>query len=157
MNVALHQELAKVSLRYRRLLLRTALATCWLVLAAAGVAALAWARGAGRAVPGALLVVLLLVPVLVLPLLLAALRRARDPLWVARRIERRFPDLDARLLAALEEGRGEDARAGGFLRETVVLESLEHASRHDWQGLVPAGALTRRALRVQPEPGQVVA
>ncbi len=99
---ALWQELDRVGSRYRRLVLWTGLMVCWLALAVAGLAALAWARGSGYAIPGVLLVVLLAVPLLFLPMLFRWLRRVRSPLWIARRVERKFPDLDARLLAALE-------------------------------------------------------
>src|SRR5436853_6222152 len=79
MNVALHQELAKVGLRYRRLLLRGTLAACFLALAAAGITVLSWARGSAHAVPGVQLVLLLLVPRVVTPLLAPAVRPVRSP------------------------------------------------------------------------------
>src|SRR5689334_4095916 len=116
----LRRELEQVSLRYRRLLLRTASAACLLALAAAGGAVLARLRGAGYVVPAALLLLLVAVPLVVVPLLLAALRAIRDPAWMARRIECRFPDLDARLLAALEQHPDESQQSLGFLQETVV-------------------------------------
>src|SRR5436190_930874 len=143
-DLALKRELDKVAERYRRLLWRTTLAATWLVLAVAGLAALAAARGAGYAVPGVVLVLLVVSALIVVPVLLSALRAVRDPLWVARRIEKRFPDLDARLLAALEQHPlAPDGRLG-FLQQTVVAEAIEHARRYDWQTrLVPA-----RKLRV---------
>ncbi|HZN68735.1 MAG TPA: DUF4175 family protein, partial [Tepidisphaeraceae bacterium] len=136
-------ELNNVGLRYRKLLLRAALAVLWASLAVAGLAALLRARGAGYAVPGMLLLVLVALPFLLVPVLLRWLRSAKDPLWVARRIERRFPDLDARLLAALEQKSEEPGRPMGYLQETVIGEALEHARRHDWLSLVP-----RRSLAV---------
>src|SRR5437868_10272802 len=143
MNVALHQELAKVGLRYRRLLLRSTLAACFLALAAAGITVLSWARGSARAVPGVALVVLLAVPLVVIPLLARALRAVRSPVWVARRIERRFPDLDSRLLAALEQRPRDGSEPLGFLQQTVIAEALEHAHARRWDSLVSG-----RALRV---------
>ena len=140
-DLRLRRELDKVGARYRRLLVRTGTAACALALAAAGGAVLARLRGAGYLVPAALLLVLVLVPLVVLPLLLAALRAVRDPAWIARRIERRFPDLDARLLAALEQRRDDEQASLGFLQETVVLEALEHANRHPWESLVSGGTL----------------
>ena len=140
MNVALHQELAKVSLRYRRLLLRTGVAACFLALAVAGLAVLSWARGTGYAVPGVALVLLLVVPTVAIPLLMSALRTVRNPLWVARRIERRYPDLDARLLAALEQQR-DPSEPLGYLQQTVIGESLEHAHKRRWETLVTTGSL----------------
>ena len=140
MNVALHQELAKVSLRYRRLLLRTGVAACFLALAVAGLLLLMWARGSGYAVPGIALVLLLVVPAIAIPLLVSALRTVRSPLWVARRIERRYPDLDARLLAALEQQQ-DPSRPLGYLEQTVIGESLEHARHRNWEALVTSSSL----------------
>ena len=100
------------------------MAACWLLLAVAGVGVWAWARGASMAIPGAALLALVGLPAILYPLLSAALRKTRDPLWVARRIEARHPDLDARLLAALEQRRDDGQASLGFLQETVVLEAL---------------------------------
>lgn len=143
MNVALHQELAKVSLRYRLLLVRAGAAVCFLSMAVAGLAVLAWARGAGYAVPGILLALLVAVPLLAIPFMMSASRAVRNPMWVARRIERRFPDLDARLLAALEQRPRDPSEPLGFLQQTVVNEAIEHARARNWEALVPA-----RTLRV---------
>ena len=132
----LRQELERVSLRYRRLLRGFGLALCWLALAAAGAALLAAARGAGYAVPVAVLVVLAAAPFVVVPVLLSALRAARNPVWLARRIEQRYPDLDARLLAALEQRPDGAGGQLGFLQQTVVAEALDHAKVHPWGRLV---------------------
>lgn len=147
-DLRLRQELNKVSARYRRLLLRTGVAACCLALAAAGAALLARRAGSTYALPAVLILFLVAVPVVILPMLMSALRAVRDPLWVARRIERKFPDLDARLLAALEQQETAGAKGLGFLQETVVLEALEHASRHRWEGLV-SGAKLRTAQWAQ--------
>src|SRR5688500_3615040 len=96
-NDRLLRELDKVSARYRRLLMLAGLATIWLGLAAIGVAVLGWTRGSGYAVPGVVLLALVLLPVVVVPVLFRALRIVRDPMWIAHRLEKRFPDLDARL------------------------------------------------------------
>ena len=70
-----------------------------------------------------------------------ARRSARDPRWVARRIEAKHPELDAGLLAAVEQ----DAAAGpgrlGFLQEAVIGQALEHRRRRDWDDTVPTRTL----------------
>ena len=139
---ALRQELDRVGGRYRRLVLWTGLTVCWLALAVAGLAALAWARGSGYAVPGVLLVVLLAVPLLVLPMLFRWLRRARSPMWIAHRVERKFPDLDARLLAALEQKPDESGRLN-FLQLDVIVQAVQHAQARGWEQVV-----SRRKLRM---------
>lgn len=143
---ALRQELRNVGDRYRRLLFRVSLAACWLVLAAAGLVVLMLARGAGYAVPGVALVLLVAIPLVLLPILARALRTVRNPLWVARRVERRFPDLDARLLAALDQ-RAENPQARlGFLQHAVIREALDHAGGGRWEQLVPASRLAAAKL-----------
>jgi hypothetical protein len=134
----LRQELRTVGDRYRRLLLRVGLAACWLALAAAGAAALAFARGAGLAVPGLVLIALVALPAVLVPVYARALRRVRDPLWVARRIERRFRDLDARLLAALEQPPAGADRPLSYLQHVVVREAIDHARTHRWEQIVPS-------------------
>src|SRR5688572_18534000 len=147
MNVQiLRQELERVSGRHRKMLLWAGLAVCWLALALLGAAALAWARGAGYAVPGVFLLALLVLPIVLAPVFVAALRAARDPMRVARRIEKRFPDLDARLLAAVEQKPREGAKELGFLQQAVVGEALAHAKRNRWEQVVPAGRM--RAAQV---------
>src|SRR6187401_361813 len=101
-ELMLRQELNKVSARYRRLMFWAGLAVCWLALAIVGLAVLAWAKGASRAVPG-LALLLVALPAILVPLLLKALRKVQDPAWIAHRIEKKYPDLDTRLLAALEQ------------------------------------------------------
>jgi DNA polymerase III delta prime subunit len=143
----LRQELDRVSLRYRRLLLWTGLAVCWLVLALAGAALLAWARGGGYAVPGIALVLMVALPAALLPIVVTWLRRIRNPLWIARRIEKQFPDLDARLLAALEQRPDGDSKELGFLQQTVIKQAVDHSIRHHWWiRLVPQGRMRAAQL-----------
>src|SRR5262249_7079182 len=72
---------------------------------------------------------------------LLALRTARDPRWVARRIEAKHPELGAELLAAVEEVEAAQSGRLGFLQATVVREALEHRRAHDWDETVPTWAL----------------
>jgi hypothetical protein len=87
----LRHELDTVSRRYRRLLLRAGLAACWLVLALVGLAVLARARGVGPAIPGIVLLLALALPLVLAVFVLRGLRTVRDPVWVARRLEQKFP------------------------------------------------------------------
>src|SRR5688572_11940816 len=138
----LREELDRVGKRYRRLLLWSALAVCWLALATAGALALTWARGSGRAVPGVLLIVLFALPIVFLPILYRWLRRVRNASWIAHRIERKFPDLDARLLAALEQKPEESTGRLNFLQLDVIGQAVEHARKRGWEQVV-----SRRTLR----------
>ncbi|MBW3543451.1 MAG: hypothetical protein KY476_24630, partial [Planctomycetes bacterium] len=68
--------------------------------------------------------------------------RRCDRQATARAIETRYPELNDRLLAAVEQS--PDLRTGtlSFLQKEVFYETLEHARRHDWRQTVP----TRRYL-----------
>ena len=65
---------------------------------------------------------------------------ARNPLWIARQIEMKFPDLDTRLLASLEQ-LPEDGGGLGFLQQMVIDQTLVHATRNGWEQVVPNGKL----------------
>ncbi len=56
--------------------------------------------------------------------------------WLARRIEAAFPNLQERLLTAVEQ-RPASGRFGlGFLQTAVVQEAIEHAHRNKWARIV---------------------
>ena len=109
MSGKLRQALEQVASRFRRVRLWGGLAACWLLLALAGYAISTLARGAGL---GSIPSVWLLAGMAVLALTsgiacyLLATRSARDPRWVARRIEAKHPELGTELLAAVEEVEG---------------------------------------------------
>ncbi len=62
-------------------------------------------------------------------------------------IERQFPDLDSRLLTAMEQR--PDGEIGGyrFLQHEIISDTLLHAHRHDWSDSVPSGAMARARMR----------
>src|SRR5262245_16120358 len=100
----LRRALDRVGLRFRLVRLWGGLAVCWAVLAAVGLAA------GVRLVPGDptatnRLLALLVGAALASGLLcwLVARRTARDPHWLARRVEAANPDLAALLLAAVDQ------------------------------------------------------
>ena len=70
-----------------------------------------------------------------------AFRRARDPRWVARRIEVKHPELED-----WTDGSGRrDSRVIlgrlGFLQSVVIREVLEHDRQKDWNETVPTWTL----------------
>jgi hypothetical protein len=132
----LRRELEAVAERYRSRRLWSSLALCWLAFALLGTAFIGWSRNGGgepaagiAPALGALAIVAASVSVVL------ALRRARDSAWLARRIEGRFPELDARLLTAIGETRTSRGQLG-FLQQTVVGETLAHARRNAWETIV---------------------
>src|SRR5262245_57794821 len=136
---ALREELQRVVQRHRRVVAGTSVAVCLLFLAIAGAGVIAWARWTDHAVPGVALALLILLPLVVLPLVLSAMkRRSVDTAGIARRIEQRFPELDVRLLAAIEQNPSAETRQLGYLQETVVGEAVAHARTRSWDCIVPA-------------------
>jgi hypothetical protein len=70
-----------------------------------------------------------------------SLRSARDPRWVARRIELKHPDLKTGLLAAVEEVASSPTGRLGFLQSAVVRAALSHGRANDWNETVPSRTL----------------
>ena len=63
----------------------------------------------------------------------------------AERIEACFPELDSRLLTALDEdGKRQPGQVVGYLPSTVIREALEHRANHNWSQVVPTSH--RRAV-----------
>ena len=133
----IERRLAQVASRSRRLWSLRALSVAWLAVAALAGAALAarwiWDWHAPWVAPA-----------LVLSGTLAGIacfrlgrRVAGNPLSAARRIEARYPDLDSRLLAALEQKPALPGGRFGFLQETVLREVFVHAHRNPWLQAVP--------------------
>ncbi len=68
---------------------------------------------------------------------LFARQSVRDNEQIARRVEAKYPDLNSRLLTAVEQ-EPEFGYAGyGFLQQTVIQETLSHARQHPWRETVP--------------------
>ncbi|MBM80476.1 MAG: hypothetical protein CMJ78_07775 [Planctomycetaceae bacterium] len=73
--------------------------------------------------------------------------RLRSPnrLEIARMVEAKFPELNDRLLTALEQQ--PDLQTGGFsfLQNQVIKEVLDHGANHSWGHAVAPGKLARAA------------
>ncbi len=149
MSGRLRQALEQVARRFRHVRLWGGLAACWLVLALAGclIAAIGPGRWSGVVPAGGIPAALVLIAAAVgVAFTMAALRSARDPRWVARRIEGRHPDLKAELLAAVEQVESAPGGRLGFLQSAVVREALEHRRQHDWDETVPTWLLRSTKL-----------
>jgi hypothetical protein len=79
---------------------------------------------------------------------LGALRRRRKPVqWreIAQQIETRHPELDGRLLTAVQQ----EAPAGGemnYLQHRLLLETLRHGQTHNWSEAIPKHRLALAQL-----------
>ncbi|HEX8324698.1 MAG TPA: hypothetical protein VF595_12395 [Tepidisphaeraceae bacterium] len=138
---ALRHELDRVGQRYRSLWQSTGLAIAWTVLAIIGVAALVVAHRQGYGLPLWAPLTLAAVATVFAALLPLLLKQTRNPHWVARRLERQFPDLNARLLTALEQKPHPETRRLGYLQDTIVGEVVQHARTQRWHHVTTPWAL----------------
>ncbi len=143
MRVELWMALERVARRIRGVRLWGWLTMCWIAWGA--VAALAYASFAApesAAEPSESLLVAVGLGALASALLcgVRALRSARDPLWVARRIEAQHPELSAVLLAATEQAAAPPGKLG-FLQTAVINTALEHGRRNPWEEMISAWKL----------------
>ena len=105
MRTELRQALEQVARRFRQVRLWSGLALCWLVWSLSAWASSPSASRSGSApIPRELLMpVPLALAASAIVCAILALRSARDPRWVARRIEAKHPELGTGLLAAVEQ------------------------------------------------------
>jgi len=144
MSMSLIEALERVARRFRRERLFSSLAVCWMVWALVGCAmktrpfqemavSVDQTRLLGSLAAAALFSAALCV--------IWAQRRARDPRWVARRIEAKHPELKTGLLAAVEEISATPSGRFGFLQSAVIREALKHRRARDWNETVPTWTL----------------
>ena len=144
MSMSLLQALERVARRFRRERLFSSLAICWMVWALIGCAMKTpWFQEAAASIDenwrlGSLVAAALVSAALCV---VWAERRARDPRWVARRIEAKHPELKTGLLAAVEEIGATPSGRLGFLQTAVIREALDHRRKRDWNETVPTWTL----------------
>jgi hypothetical protein len=139
------EEVAGRLQRVRRLSTR---ARIWLLLAIGGVGLLAangWLAEPLLSPPLTIAAGL----VLILGGGLLALQAQANAHDAALAVERRYPDLDSRLVTALAQRPDYEIGGFSFLQSEVISEALLHAQRNDWRDAVPtravAGARVRQA------------
>lgn len=138
----LQRSLEPVALRFRRLRFWRRLALAWGVVALAGILfLLAHRAGQASLPPWALLLFAIAAAV---GAWFAGRSTPDDFAWIAAQIEKKHPELNSLLLAAIEQ-RAQAGGEFGFLQQRIIREALEHDRAHDWEGIVPAGTL--QALR----------
>lgn len=138
---ALRKRLRPIVNRRRRLHLAWKLSAYWFVSGLIGVGLIGadWLWGWSSPIANwALCILTVLVTVVAL---YKYDRMKPDYRAVARNIERQHPDMQALLLAAIEqepEGLGGQL---GYLQERVIGEALRHAAKHDWLRSVSSKSL----------------
>jgi hypothetical protein len=63
----------------------------------------------------------------------------RDLGSIAERIEKRFPDIDQKLVTAIEAPKPSESE---FLRQRLIEETLSHSKKHPWEEIVPRWRLS---------------
>ncbi len=131
--------------RRRRVRFLLAMGGVWLLAAVAAWILLVWQRHSGDSLrPFRLWLPLGALGASVLAGV-AAWLSAPDSLALAKQIERLHPDLDGRLLTALEQesdGKG----AFNFLQERLLLETIQHSHSSDWGAAVPHSTMVKARI-----------
>jgi hypothetical protein len=139
-------ELNQVASRFRLLRFWQLLAAAWLIAAVGGLLVWGLKYGTGTELFPAVPVLALVAAVLAGVGIWQATASARDPAWVARRIEAAFPELHSCLLAAVEQRPALPGGRFGYLQSNVIHQALAHADRHEWREVVPMGRIAAAAL-----------
>ena len=139
MNHILTQHLEPVAKRYRLRQACIAFAICWLIAAIIGGGMLIANRFSGwystTMIPAALVGFALATLIAVVYLARRSVRRNRY-LWLATKIEERFPDLDSGLVTAIEQ-QPNDRHAYSFLQQEVIRNAVYHDIQNSWKEMVP--------------------
>jgi hypothetical protein len=142
MSTELRQALDQVGDRYRRVRLGGVLAFWWLFFALMGAAIVFVLSRNGpddNWIPAAIPLAWIIIPAILFFGITARVRHwARDPRWIARQIEARYPELGTGLLAAIEEDSESPDGRKGFLQAAVVRQALSHHQTHNWGDVVPS-------------------
>lgn len=133
-------QLQQVASRLRKFRLWTNLTCTWLVLFVLFLAFLFW-RPTDQTIDTVLMIAISIVVIATVVTWWRSMRFAQDPRWVARRIEAFFPNLDARLAAAIQQQPKAGSYRFGFMQESVFRQALSHHRDYDWRQLVSGDRL----------------
>ncbi len=133
----------------RRVQMRRAflwLAGIWSITGLAGLA-LWWMKSSlGWFSWPSLIAFLAVTSILTLTGLWLALRHDDNFVRTARRIERRFPELNSSLVTAIEQQPASPAGTLGYLQSEVVRRAVYHGYQHGWHRIVPQWQLVATAM-----------
>src|ERR1044071_1531621 len=133
--------LRPVATRQQRFRLSLKLACCWAGTALAALIVLAIERQSGWAFsPAALLLGIMALGVALL-FLVQHIRAEPDWRRLACQIEARYPQLDGRLLTALQQSPNEGHELN-YLQQRVLQETLRYRQQSDWADVVPKSRMT---------------
>ena len=129
---ALRKRLRPIVNRRRRLHLAYLLSVFWLAAALVGIGLISANRYWGLKSPVANWALFISTVLATLYALYRSRRMQPDYKAVARHIERQNPDMQALLLAAVEQEPEQPDGQFGYLQDRVIGEAVRHATKHDW-------------------------
>ncbi|MBP7052862.1 MAG: hypothetical protein KBE65_17785 [Phycisphaerae bacterium] len=138
---ALRRQMQPVVDRRKHVSLAWRMTACWLVAGLAGVVltGIAWLWGWRS--PWAIVALLVGTVLATVWAIITSRRLQPDYRALARAVEQQNPDLEALLLAAVEQKpEGPDGQ-WGYLQRRVIADAIAHAIGHDWQESISAGRL----------------
>ncbi len=138
---ALRKQLEPVVERRRRLSLAWRLSNYWLALALVGAVLACADRLWGWRSPPALGALCVAAVAATFWAIYRSRRVGPDYRAIARNIEQQHPDLQALLLAAIEQRPQGPDGLFGYLQKQVLLQAISHATNHDWVQTVSARRL----------------
>ena len=137
----LRQQLSSVARRIGRLWMWRRLTWSWLILS---LLVAGWAVAGRPVIPG---VAWIFAAGLAATLVWIRSRTLTTPKRdVARNIEQAFPDLNSRLLAAIEQSPDVQTGRMNVLQRQLISEAVHHARMNDWTEAVPPRQMTRAVL-----------
>jgi hypothetical protein len=129
---ALRKRLRPIVNRRRRLHLAYFLSVCWIVAALLGIGLISASRYWGWKSPVANWALCISTVLATLYALYRSRRMQPDYKAVARHIEQHHPDMQALLLAAIEQEPEGSGGQFGYLQNRVIGEAVRHAMKHNW-------------------------
>jgi hypothetical protein len=145
MHPSLGRPLQRVLDRERQLQLRCKLAACWVIAAASGGFLIISERQSGWASSLALPIIAALGICAALFVWIRHARTRKDLRRVAAEIEARHPDLDGRLITAVQQEVSPEGELNYF-QERLINEVVAHDDRKHWAELIPQSRLMLAGL-----------
>jgi len=129
---ALRKQLRPIVNRRRRLYLVCRLSVCWFISGLIGIVLIGanWLWGWNSSIVNWVLCILTLL--VTVTILYKYSHMHPDYRAVARNIEKQHPEMQALLLAAIEQQPQGLGGQFGYLQERVIGDALRHADKHDW-------------------------
>jgi len=132
MNEKLHQILQELAERRRRKRLHSGMAIVWWASLVIGVLLIIFKED----YVGSLLLLLGLAAIASVLVYFLSRRGIGDSRQMAHEIEKRYPELETGLLAALDQNPDENSGAFSYLQEQLIFDSLASASRQNWTNFI---------------------